>query len=323
METDNGTTQLDVATAVEAAKGNQDQTPALSPRELAIAAIDQQVEFARQQQQEEYQQQTEPQAPAAPAPVPQTDQEGVRLLKVKVDGEVMEVPESQVVESFQKISAADRKMKDAAEEWKRIEKEKQELEEQKKALQAQPEQPLPVATDDAAKGKAKELLEAISRGLLDDDESDAAVTLLAEILTEKSQPESVVDESKVAEIVQKVSSQQELEREYAKAKQMFDQDYGFINENPRLAMLANGIYSEHLAAGKMPSEAAKLAGEEVKELVTPPPGPSALQKRQERKGAIDTITPASGVTPQSSVDAAAKADPNSVIAEMKRQRGQT
>lgn len=323
METDNGTTQLDVTTAVEAVEGNQDQAPALSPRELAIAAIDQQVELARQQQQEEYQQQTEPQTPAAPAPVPPVDQAGVRLLKVKVDGEEMEVPESQVVESFQKVSAADKRMKEAAEALKQVEREKQELEEQKKALANQPEQTLPVTTDDAAKGKAKELLEAISRGLLDDDESDAAVTLLAEILTEKSQAQPVVDESKVAEIVQKVSSQQELEREYAKAKQMFDQDYGFINENPRLAMLANGIYSEHLAAGKMPSEAAKLAGEEVKELVTPPPAPSALQKRQERKGAIDTITPASGVTPQSSVDAVAKADPNSVIAEMKRQRGQT
>ena len=97
----------------------------------------------------------------------------------------------------------------------------------------------------------------------------------------------------------------------------------FRSANPRLAMLANGIYSEHLNSGKSPSEAALLAGEEVKELITPAPQPSALQQRQERKGGIDTILPASGVRPPSPADTEAKSDPNSVIAEMKRQRGQT
>lgn len=323
METDNGTTQLDVTTAVEAAAGNQDQAPALSPRELAIAAIDQQVELARQQQQEEYQQQMEPQTTAAPAPVPQADQAGVRLLKVKVDGEEMEVPESQVVESFQKISAADRKMKDAAEEWKRIEREKQELEEQKKALGTMPSVDNDSNLPDTDGSDLSAQANLIISSLLEGNTADA-VHALTEVLSKSSKPTaSEVDESKVAEIVQKVSSQQELDRDYVKAKQLFDQDYGFINDNPRLAMLANGIFSEHLAAGKMPSEAAKLAGEEVKGLMAPPVQPSAMQQRQERKGAIDTITPASGVTPQSSVDAVAKADPNSVIAEMKRQRGQT
>lgn len=324
MNTDNGTTQSDVTTAVDAAEVNQDQTPALSARELAIAAIDQQVELARQQQEDEYRQQTEPQPPAVTAPVPSasTDQEGVRLLKVKVDGEVQEVPESQVVESFQKVSAADKRLKEAAEALKQIERERMELEELKKTLaQAGGEgaDRLPVADDDDLTAQAEQIISSLLEG-----NTDEAVQALTEVLRpSKTSAAADVDESKVAEIVHKVASQQELDRDFAKAKQMFDQEYGFINENPRLAMLANGIYNEHLSAGKMPSEAAKLTGEEVKELIAPPGQSSLMQQKQERKGGIDTIKPASGVRPPSSVEGEAKSDPNSVIAEMKRLRGQT
>lgn len=324
MNTDTGTTQLDVTTTVEE---QQPVVTAPSARELAIAAIDQQVELARQQQEAEYNQQTqptEPQPQQQPAAVPaQVDQPSERMHKVKVDGEEMEVTEAQMIENFQKVAAADKRLKEAAEERRLIEEEKRQLEEQKKALAAQGEgTSLPGQPDGSGDltEKATRIIESIIEG-----DTDVAVQNLIDVLKKSEAPEQV-DESRVAEIVQKVSSEKELERDMVKAKQMFDQEYGFINQNPRLADLTNNIFREHLAAGKLPTEAAKLAGDEVKGLVAPSPQEThekQLLERQDRKAGIDSITPASGITPASTATTEAKADPRSIIEEMKRLRGQT
>lgn len=322
MKTDTGTTQSDVTTTVE----EQPVVAAPSARELAIAAIDQQVELARQQQEAEYNQQTqptEPQPQQQPAAVPaQVDQPSERMHKVKVDGEEMEVTEAQMIENFQKVAAADKRLKEAAEERRQIEEEKRQLEEQKKALAAQGEgSSLPVQADgsDDLTEKATRIIESIIEG-----DTDVAVQNLIDVLKKGEAPEQV-DESKVAEIVQKVSTEKEMERDLIKAKEMFDQEYGFINQNPRLTDLTNNIFREHLAAGKLPTEAAKLAGDEVKQLVAPSAQTlqeQQLLERQGRKEGIDAIVPASSVS-QSSAAAETKADPRSIIEEMKRQRGQT
>lgn len=308
----------------------QQQTAVMSPREAAMAAIEEQV--ARQREEEE----VAALEGAAPAEVP-ARQAGAsdapsdgqqqaapettdppRMLTVKIDGVETQLPEAEVIKGFQKDAAASRRLEEAAQRLKEIEERERAVAEKEQATQA------PAAAAQVQDHDPAELARKILDGFVEGNLEEAAQAL-AEALAVKARQDAtpVVDASQVAEIVQQQLNATELEHDYQKAKEMFDTTYGDINQNPRLAQMCNSIYFEHLDAGKRPSEAAKLAGEEVRGLFAPPSQLSTpAATREERKRNIDTINPAAAHVAAPGQDNASN-DPNAVIAEMKRARGQT
>lgn len=326
-----GTTEGQQATT--APDDGQQQTTVLSPREAAMEAIEEQIARQRDEQGVAAPAEGPAQAGASDAPGngQQQDQQSAsaaadpsheRLLTVKVDGVEMQLPESQVIKGFQKDQAASRRLEEAAQKLKEIEERERQLQEKEQgaaadsALHQQDQETTGIEDTDAL---ARRIMDGFVEGNLEE-----AAQALAAALKGKNPADATptVDASQVEELIQQQLSARELEADYRSAKEMFDTTFADINRNPRMAQLANSIYFEHLGAGKRPSEAAQLAGNEVRTLFSPPPPAQHQNSRQERKQGIDSITPAAAHVAAPGQDSASN-DPNAVIAEMKRARGQT
>lgn len=328
-----GTTEAQQETT--APNDGQQQTAAVSPREAAMAAIEDQI--ARQREEEgaavpaevpaqqaggsaapsDDRQQDRQAAPAAADP----SQPPERLLTVKIDGVEMQIPESQVIRGFQKDQTASRRLEEAAHLRKELDERERLVREKEQQAAAGEAAPSRQEQENAGGEAADALARKIMDGLLEGNLDEAAQALAAALKgTSSADATPVVDASAVEEIVQRELSSRELEADYQRAKEMFDTTFADINGNPRMAQLCNDIYFEHLEAGRRPSEAAKLAGDEVRALFAPPVPPQS--SRQERKQGIDSITPAAAPVAAPGTDAASN-DPNAVIAEMRRARGQT
>lgn len=308
-------TQLDEHQAAPDAPAVSDQPAFVSPREAAMAAIDDQV---TRQLQEQGVFSGDEATPADPNLVPATADPAERLLKVKIGGEELELPESEVVKGYQKDKYADQRLREAADRLKDVEERERQL-----ALQtASPPEP---ATPAPPTADAVELAQQIVDGIAEGDFGNA-VQVLAQALSSARQGTSTpnVDEAMVTQLVEKANTTREYELDKQKANKIFDEQFGDIADDEDKFAIAQGYYARAVAAGKMPSEAALAAGTKMRELfapaATPPPDP--LKGRQERKEGIDTITPATGVT-AAGASPEAQSDPRSVIEEMKRQRGQT
>lgn len=293
----------------------QEQERQLSPRESAMAAIEQQLE--QQYQDQGMFDDAAPATSQAPASVPASDR---TMVKVKVDGEEKELPLDEVVKGYQKDAAGSRRLEEAAQKRQELEERERQLLEREAALlergDTSNQQHLSGAPDDGVEDRARELV-----GKLLEGEVDGAVAMLAEVM--QGRAGSSVDESKVAEIVQRAEAQREYERDFKTAKQMFDTDFSDINADPHLARMANDIFAQELEAGKRPQDAAKIAGEGTREWLQQFTGRApgvATQDRIARKRQIDTLPAASGRSVSSQQnDSESTAD---VIAAMKQRRGQ-
>lgn len=294
-----------------------EQPTYVSPREAAMASIDDQV--TRQMQELGVypgEGQTPAEAPSVPA---QAVDQGERMLTVKVGGVEKQLPESEVVKGYQKDSYADQRLREAADRLKEVEERERQLELQQQSIPPETTIETPPTADAVA--LATQIVNGIVEGNV-----DAAVETLAQALSSSQNGNStpVMDEAKIAEIIEKRNRDREYELDKQKANRIFNEEYGDIAEDEDKFNSAVAFYSEEVAKGKMPSEAAKAAGDRMRKMLgSPPPPPTdPLKERQERKQSIDTITPAHGVN-QSSLQVEAQSDPRSVIAEMKQQRGQT
>lgn len=294
----------------------------LSAREQAMAAIEDQHAKSLQEQgvvfegdtQDANDQATTETAVQTAAPVTTDPQPAERMLKVKIDGVEQELPESVVIKGFQKDSAASKRLEEAALLLKEVKEREQKL-----GQVAAPVDQAAAPLDGDATEIARKVFDSFTEGNIDD-----AVETLAKALTARTADSTpVVDESKLKAIVNETLNETTYEADFAKAKKMFDTDYADINASPRLAQLCNDIYFEQIEAGKLPSEAARLAGDEVRSLFPPAATPQTLANtRQERKQNIDNLTPAATVVAASSGQESPN-DAAAVIAEMKRARGQT
>lgn len=284
----------------------------LSPREEALARIEQanldlieksNQEFARSNG-------------AVPTPDEGRNQKPVeetaQTVKVKIDGEELELPISEVVKGYQKDQTASKRLEEAA---ARI-REAEQREAQLAQLAAGKSEETPSLADEDLHLKAKRIIDSLMEG-----EADSAVESLAEILNAKSK--AVDPPASVTDTVRQELERMELEREYEQARTVFLKDNADLNENPKLAAMVNDAYFRQLESGKRPLEASKAAAQEVRDFVQELTGRSGTgnsTNRQERKQSYDTITPASGRTE----GATQQADESqaAVIAEMKRARGQ-
>jgi len=309
----------------ESGKDQAAETRPLSPREEALARIDQANQEQIERHNAEYRQSNgdlEPtpdegrnEEPVETQPGP-TDQ----MVRVKVDGIEMELPISEVVKGYQKESTADKRLKEAALRLKEIEEREQSLAARGKEAIPEREEPTPSAQpDETARERAKRIIAALVEG-----DTEGAVNDLASVFeapTASKVPE--FDQTKVVQLVQESLRQQEYEREFNQARESFVKNHSDLNENPTLASMVNERYAVAVEAGYSPIQATDYAVKEVRQFVTDltakAAGPTS-NNRQKRKQSYDTITPASGRLDTSSQQQD-DTSPASVIAQMRAARG--
>ncbi len=283
----------------------------LSPREIALQSIEEQVEAGREQELA-----GTPEAAAQPESQPAAvpDQDQPRMVTVKVDGVEKQVPESEVIASYQKQDFAQQTINNAKQQAAEI------IRQAEQELEAARGKGGEAVTDEAVLERSHKILSAM---LEEGDINSAAEELAALISGGRSKAPDV---NEVAQRVREIQREEDLETDYQTAKTTFDSQFADINADPDLAAICNKRFKEELAAGKRPSEAAVTAGNATRAWIaklsgkTEPPPVNDLNRRAERKQTIETITPASGR--MSTTVANQQDDVHSVIADMKKGRGQ-
>lgn len=191
-----------------------------------------------------------PQAEQTAEAQPGETQPPERMVTIKVDGEERAVPESEVLEhgkrALQKESAADRRLKEAAEKLQAAEARRAEVDAFARQLQAQHEQiqGTRLSTQDAA--ELRQRARGFMEKLLSGDE-DAAVDTLTELLGRGNATPDVsamIEQATLAaknevQRAEEVRSQEEAKRAHAAAKANFDSKFKEIAADPMLYRLAD------------------------------------------------------------------------------------
>ena len=299
----------------------EDQLPTLtsadSPRMRALAAIE---EKNRQRIEAEMGVKLDDDTPAPdqvaeqlsePAPAPE-------VRKVKVDGRELEVPIDDLVATYQKNTAADRRLKEAAE----ILEQARQLAAQTQVAEPEPAPAAtPVETPEDLKKQAAELLDKLYDGDKD-SASEALVNLLA-----KARGDSPSTPAPVQAVVDPdVLTSQVLERmALNSAFERVKTDYPDIIADPNLEMVAAMQINQRVAAGESRATAMLSVADSLYQSLgkkptgrqddTPKP---AKNQRQENLERLDTLPSASAaaIQPQSP----AESSPSAVIAELASRR---
>ena len=299
----------------------EDQLPTLtsadSPRMRALAAIE---EKNRQRIEAEMGVKLDDDTPepdqvteqlSDPTPAPE-------VRKVKVDGRELEVPIDDLVATYQKNTAADRRLKEAAE----ILEQARQLAAQTQAAEPEPAPAAtPVETPEDLKKQAAELLDKLYDGDKD-SASEALVNLLA-----KARGDSPSTPAPVQAVVDPdVLTSQVLERMALNAAfERVKTDYPDIIADPNLEMVAATQINQRVAAGESRADAMLRVADSLYQSLgkkptgrqEDPPKPAKSQ-RQENLERLDTLPSASAaaIQPQSP----AESSPSAVIAELASRR---
>lgn len=306
----------------------------LSPREQAMREIDEQL--AAQKPDAFVQQQ-----PAAEQPAPSTDTQEPEVLpedrldklrvRVKVDGQVMELPLSEVTKGYQKDAVASRRLAQAAEERKALEAKHREIEELGRTLAAA--KASPSAGAEAGDADVDAQIAAAMTALVEGDEQGAAQALKAIILKGRGSSDApatpVIDEEA---LLAKAEARIEQKREAAERARAWDE---FVASNPAFAdetskqrqygdYLFVSVFAPRIEAGEISyrealSEAAKEVSAVFGAGAAEQQGPSARQQKEERKKAIDNLPTATARAVRPVPEAETTDD---VLAEMRKMRGQ-
>ena len=249
-------------------------------------------------------------------------------VRVKVDGEELDVPLDELKRQYQKNAAADKRLEEAS----RLLREAKEASERAAQIKAQQgDEPAPnVSTaraatppDDSSAPAIGELHTKFVTSLYEGDDANSA-KLLDELVEAKLQARAGATQSR-ADIVAEVKKQLEEDSAFEQFSKAFDD----IWSDPYLSNIADQHLSNELNSGKHPNlnsalTAAGLAtrdwmrsrGMKVKEERTQT---ADLNARLERKAGLPQL-------PSASVRATSMEEPPanaaSVIAEMRRARGQ-
>lgn len=236
-------------------------------------------------------------------------------VKTKVDGIEEEHSIADLVKSYQKDSAASRRLEEASRKQRELEEREAELLAREAALTK------PSTTDQPPLERDAILSEALSALYEGDEEKtkEAFGKLFAERETATPQHEKTVDPVAIANEV----------RERIKFEDALDQlkaDYPHIIADPYLVQVADAYLAKELADGKDITEAMKESGKKTQEwLEQKLPGTKTLDGKAdklERKKSLDNITAAN--VKQGREDAETETSPqaaSSVIAEMRKARG--
>lgn len=296
-----------------------DENRPLSARERAMEAISQKhvanlseevgIDLSGTKQVEEQLADPEPE----PEPV-------VQKVKVKVDGAEQEVDLDTLVRTFQKNSAADRRLEEAT----RLLREAEELAAAKTAQPSAPtEQPKPENTPEELRQAAADVL-----GKLYDGDQEAAADALAQLLAKQrggDQPTPPAPQAEIDDeaLLDKLETRMTLRKAFETVKT----DYPDILADPDLELLTANKINRAIAAGVPRAEAMINSAKEVYALLgktpagrpTVDPKPSPADKRRENKERLDQIPTAHA----SAMPAAAPMEannPSAIIAELASRR---
>ena len=238
-----------------------------------------------------------------------------KVRTVKIDGEERTVSDDELIRSYQKNQAADRRLEEAAQLLREANARAEQLAAQ---VQSQTQEPAPVSDD--MRSEVKNALAVIYGG-----DEDAAAEALTNLLVKTRggdqptppQPQLSVDELAVA-------VQQRLDVDTAFAK--IQSDYPDLIADSNLEMLTAMKINQLAATGIPRAQAMLSAADEIyASLGKQPAGRQAPEPKPERnsrlenKGKLDPVRAASSSAIPPNV-AAEEANPSSVIQEMAARR---
>lgn len=243
-----------------------------------------------------------------------------KKVKVKVDGEELEVPYEEVLVNYQKTSAADKRLREAAAERAQLDSYRAELVAFQEQLKAQ--QPTAPAEID------EEAIDADIRDALDkvyDGEIDTAAKQLQKVLnavkTKSSTP--AMDEGQVMKAVEYKVAEIQYSNDLKKANEIFLEKYEDLNSDGTLLEIVNMQYQKLLNTGINPVEAATKAGDATREWLQSKTGKANSVDTEGRQKLKEKLTSIPHATAKSQSSFTPEPDDvSSVIAEMKKARNQ-
>lgn len=254
---------------------------------------------------------------AEPQPVP--DPVAAPKYKVKIDGAEQEVSQEELIRTYQKNAAADRRLEEAA----RLLREAEEtVAKAKSAAQQTPEaQPAPAKTPDELRQEAAVVLDRLMDG-----DQDAATEALANLIVKAKGGDQPTQTPAQPAVDPNVLADQVLElMAVTSAVERAKADYPDIFADPDLDLLA-GMKVEKLVGQGIPRHQAILdAADQVYQSIgkdpkgrQTEPAEKTKSQRQENKERLDPVPTASAaaITPQSPE----ASNPSSVIAELASRR---
>lgn len=245
---------------------------------------------------------------ADPEPAPEPE---VQKIKVKVDGVEQEVDVDTLVRTFQKNSAADRRLEEATRLLR-------EAEERAAQAESSSEQQVVEQSSDDLRAEAAQIIDRMYDG-----DKDAAADALIQLMSKAKggdqptqAPAQTVDEG---EITDRVLARMAVNAAFEKVKT----DYPEIISNPDLEVLTAMKIDRAVAAGIPRAQAMLEAADEVYRSIGKEPAgrqkPAPVNSRQDNKARLDNIPTASAsATPSESPQE--NSSPSSVIAEMAKKR---
>lgn len=275
---------------------------------------------------------TEQQA-APETPVQQPEQTGAvagddMLVEIVVDGVTQKVKVGDLRRTVQKETAADRRLKDAAEERKRLEQRARDLDEREKAIAPRP-QGTQAPSDDAAPDQLSDIIRTLRYG--SDEEAEDAGQQLVEVAAKRR--DSQIPISQVAQQAAAIISHSTEQRA---AVQEVAQQYPNIIADPNLLRMSSqnyvAIMTEDQQAGRQRAhrevilEAAartqswvdKITG--TSKATTPKPASQALDQRRDLKR--QTPQPPATTSLRSPAPVPDRPQtPSEIVADMRKTRG--
>lgn len=235
-------------------------------------------------------------APPKDETAPVVEEAAPAKVKIKVNGEELELTQEELIERAQKVEAADRYLAEAAEA-------------RKAALHPKEEPPKPEEID------YKALVRAIQVGT--EEEAEAA---LRKLQTAQQRPPTPMDD---------VSRVVDERLKFQDAMKAFTTEYADILQDPKLSKMAQQMDEEMLANGDTRSYAQRYTeiGENLRGWVTKLSGgkketPPVDTSRQERKEALPVApTAAAGKNAPPKTETEDDDNPASVISKMAAARG--
>lgn len=236
------------------------------------------------------------------------------MVRVKIDGEEQEVELSKVLGSYQKGSAADKRLEEAT----RL------LKEAKETTQAAATSPAAATTSQAAPPAGDELVEKAKKAfsLLYAGDEDAAAQAFAEMFGPGGGKQPTTAPS-IAEITSAVTQQLAADGAF----KTIEERYPAILADKDLETLAVSKARAHEAAGKPRHEAMLAAADDVYKLIgkapvgrDKPPAPRTTRdEKLAHKAVIDNVRPATASAASTS-QAEEQEDASSVIAQIAQRR---
>ena len=284
---------------------DQEEKP-LSPREQAMALMETQRDAQLMKEAG-----IEPEQSAGTVEE-QKPVEAEPMHKIKIDGEEMELPLSEIVKGYQKDKSASRRMEDAAKRARELDEREETLKQAEEQLKRQTIKPAEKETtvdDDDA-----EIDAALDAYLEGDRDPFKAIIKSAKQGRQEPVPDEEIDR-RVAAILAK----RKQDEDHASANSQFAKDHPDILQDAFLLDMANKRYYAKIDEGKSIVEAMAEAGRETKEWLQAKTGNRNADK-QRRKETIDNLQVAGARSSAPETDDTPE-NPSSIISEMRQKRG--